>query len=33
MKPLGEVAEIVRGSTTGCNAFFILSKEKAKGGE
>ncbi|MEN3036282.1 MAG: hypothetical protein ABC550_02030 [Candidatus Methanosuratincola petrocarbonis] len=30
MKPLGEVAEIVRGSTTGCNEFFILSKEKAK---
>jgi hypothetical protein len=30
MKPLGEVAEIVRGPTTGCNEFFILSKEKAK---
>jgi hypothetical protein len=30
MKPLGDVAEIVRGPTTGCNEFFILSKEKAK---
>ena len=30
MKPLGEVAEIVRGPTTGCNDFFILSKDKAK---
>ncbi|MEM4235290.1 MAG: hypothetical protein QXU75_09120, partial [Candidatus Methanomethylicaceae archaeon] len=30
MKPLGEVAEIIRGPTTGCNDFFILSKEKAK---
>ncbi|MEM3366281.1 MAG: N-6 DNA methylase [Candidatus Methanomethyliaceae archaeon] len=30
MKPLGEVAKIVRGPTTGCNDFFILSKEKAK---
>jgi 16S rRNA A1518/A1519 N6-dimethyltransferase RsmA/KsgA/DIM1 with predicted DNA glycosylase/AP lyase activity len=30
MKPLGEVAEVVRGPTTGCNDFFILSKEKAK---
>lgn len=30
MKPLGEVAEVIRGPTTGCNDFFILSKEKAK---
>lgn len=30
MKPLGEVAEVVRGPTTGYNDFFILSKEKAK---
>ncbi|MDI9644401.1 MAG: hypothetical protein QFX35_04175, partial [Candidatus Verstraetearchaeota archaeon] len=27
---MGEVAEVVRGPTTGCNGFFILSKEKAK---
>ncbi len=30
MRPLGEVAEVVRGPTTGCNDFFILSKEKAE---
>ncbi|MBC7120951.1 MAG: N-6 DNA methylase [Candidatus Methanosuratus sp.] len=30
MKPLGEVAEVIRGPTTGYNDYFILSKEKAK---
>ncbi len=30
MRPLGEVAEVVRGPTTGCNDFFILPKEKAE---
>jgi type I restriction-modification system DNA methylase subunit len=30
MKPLSEIAEVMRGPTTGCNDFFILSKEKAK---
>ncbi len=29
MKPLGEVAEVMRGPTTGYNDFFILSKENA----
>jgi hypothetical protein len=30
MKPLYETVEVIRGPTTGCNDFFILSKEKAQ---
>lgn len=30
MKPLGEIAEVIRGYTTGYDPFFILSEEKVK---